>query len=91
METLNYIKINASTTKLILMDAEMPTMDSFMAFKSILSLLETKKFPNIPIYGLSANDGDEFRKKMLTIGIKILSKPIILYEVQDILNEIDRH
>ena len=90
MEALNYIKINASTTKLILMDAEIAIMDSFMVSNSIF--LETKRLPNIPIYGLSANDGDEFKKEMLTIGIKgLLLKPIKLYEVQDILNKLDGH
>jgi len=77
----------AKTVKphLVLMDIDLPDMDGFQAFEKLRELDETAY---IPVVALSANAMPEAIEKANNLGFKgYLTKPFLLQDMMDILNE----
>ena len=59
------------------MDCEMPVMNGIDSTKIIKEFLKKYNLPNIPIYGLTGHEGQEYHKVCFKLGmIKVLTKPI---------------
>lgn len=72
----------------ILMDLQMPIMDGYEATEKLIKLMNEKKLPGVPIIAISANDGDEIRKRCIKVGMEdYLTKPLIENDLKKILGK----
>ena len=73
---------------LVLMDIQMPVMDSYTATQKIRSF-ENKELANIPIIAMTANAFEEDKRKALEMGMNAhVAKPIDVKHLLDVIERI---
>ena len=85
-EAVKRVQENYKDLSLIFMDCEMPMMNGTDATKAIKEFLKKYNLPDIPIYGLTGHEGQEYHKVCFESGmIKVLTKPISFEKIKSIL------
>jgi len=73
------------------MDNEMPIMDGYEATRAIKKLVEKKELPDIPIIGLSAHSGEEFKQRSIEAGmVEAITKPVSEQKLSSLLSTIKK-
>ncbi len=85
-------KHDCGTLQLIMMDCEMPIKTGYDATQELVAMMAQGKIMQVPIIACTSYTGEEQRHRCQESGmVGFLNKPIVLTELQNILQELNIH